>query len=199
MATTSESMRTERPGREVVITRVIKAPKEKLWKAWTDPQLFRRWWGPTEHTAPVAEAELRVGGKFRSSMRDRSGNDIWSTGTFREIEEPRRLVYGTSFSDPEGRIVPASYYGMKGDWPRETTVEVTLEDVREGTKMTVRHRGLPDDENSRQAEEGWNQSFDKLEDELLGTRGEERGPRSEEERRARREETEEPEKRRERQ
>jgi uncharacterized protein YndB with AHSA1/START domain len=146
---------------ELVITRVLDAPREAVWKAWTDPTRFTLWWGPEGFTSPACKIDLRVGGKYLACMRSPEGQDYWSTGAYREIVPKERIVYTDCFSDAEGNAVPASYYGMQGDWPPEMIVTVTFEEDGGKTKMTLRHDGIPPDTMS-DCEAGWSGSFDKL-------------------------------------
>lgn len=95
-------------------------------------------------------------------MRSPEGQDFWSTGIYREIIENERIVSTDSFSDPEGNPVPASYYGMSGEWPQELLVTITFEELDGGTKLTLRHSGIPAGEMRDMTKEGWNESFDKL-------------------------------------
>lgn len=149
-------------GRELVITRVFDAPRELVWKAWTDQQQLTRWWGPRDFTAPSCTIDLRVGGKYLFCMRSPDGQDYWSTGTYREIVPPARLVCTDSFADAQGNVVPASHYGMRDDMPLEMLVTVTLIENAGRTTMTLRHVGVPAGEMSEMTGQGWNQSFDKL-------------------------------------
>jgi len=71
--------------RELVITRVFEAPRERVWKAWSDAERLKRWWGPKHFTAPVCKIDFRVGGSYLSCMRSPEGQDYWSTGAYREI------------------------------------------------------------------------------------------------------------------
>ena len=87
----------------LTITRIFNAPRERVWRAWTEPEMLKKWWGPKGYTAPVAEIDLRVGGKYHACMRSPDGKDIWSIGTVKEIVRPERLVITDSFSDPEGK------------------------------------------------------------------------------------------------
>jgi len=161
MAETSNAPTT--PGQqELVITRVFDAPRELVWQAWTDPEMFTKWWGPKDYTTPHCEIDLRVGGKFLNCMRSSEGQDIWSTGIYREIVPLERIVCTDSFADEKGNVVPASHYGMSGDVPLEMLVTVTFEDLDGKTKMTLRHEGLPAGEMSDGASTGWSESFDKL-------------------------------------
>ncbi len=146
---------------ELVITRVFDAPRELVWKAWTEPEYFKRWWGPKNFTAPVCKIDLRVGGKYLNCMRSPEGKEYWGTGVYLEIVPPERLVYTDSFADEKGNKVPASHYEMPGDWPPELQVTVRLEEHEDRTKMTLTHKGLPD-EIKDMCRDGWSGSFDKL-------------------------------------
>lgn len=148
--------------RELIITRIFDAPRQLVWKAWTDSERVKRWWGPKNYTAPVCKIDLRVGGKNLYCMRSPEGQDYWSTGVYKEIVAPERIVCTDSFADAEGNVVPASHYGMGGDWPLELRVTVTFEEHAGKTKLTLKHAGIPAGQMSDSTEAGWNQSFDKL-------------------------------------
>jgi uncharacterized protein YndB with AHSA1/START domain len=168
MAERTEARTTVEEG-TVVIERVFDAPRELVWKAWSDPQMAMRWWGPEGFTAPAAEIDFRVGGKMLLAMQSpdfNEGRPIWSTGTYREIVPLERIVVTDSFADEKGTVVPATYYGMPDNFPLEMLVTVTFEDVDGKTKMTLRHEGLPAGEMREGAGTGWNESFDKLADSL---------------------------------
>lgn len=152
--------------RELVITRIFDAPRELVWKAWTEPEHVMRWWGPKGFTSPVCKIDLRVDGRYLNCMRSPEGQDFWSTGVYREIVEPERIVYTDSFSDAEGNVVPASHYGLSGDFPLELQVTVTFEEHEGKTKLTLRHVGIPSGADYDGAQQGWSESFDKLADKL---------------------------------
>jgi len=154
-------METQMQTNQLTITRTFHAPRELVWRAWTEPELYKRWWGPSHFTCPVAHIDLRVGGKYLSCMRSPDGQDFWSTGVYREIVPVERLVYTDCFADAEGNVVPASYYGMP-DMPLEMVVTITLVEQGDKTVMTLQHEGMPADEHGANAKEGWTQSFDKL-------------------------------------
>ncbi|MBI5649584.1 MAG: SRPBCC domain-containing protein [Chloroflexi bacterium] len=147
---------------DVIITRVFDAPRERVWRAWTDPAQVARWWGPKNFTAPVAQIDLRVGGKYVFCMHSPDGKDYYSTGVYRKIVPLSEIVCTDSFADENGNVVPASHYGMGDDFPLELQFIVTFEDDAGKTKMTLRHIGFPADGSIPQAETGWNESFDKL-------------------------------------
>jgi len=147
---------------DLVITRVFDAPRDLVWKAWTEPRHLMRWWGPKGFTAPAYKMDLRVGGEYLSCMRSPEGREFWSKGVFREIVPPERLVMTDSFADAEGNVVPASHYGMTDDMPLEMLITVTFEDDDGKTRLTLRHAGIPAGESREGAGAGWNESFDKL-------------------------------------
>lgn len=149
--------------REIVITRVFDTPRDLVFKAWTDPDHLKRWWGPKVFTTPYCTVDLRVGGLFRYCMRSPDGQDFWGRGIFREIVPPQRLVYVDEFTDADGNPVPASHYGMEGDWPPETLVTVTFEAEDGRTRMTLRHAGMPAGTHGEMAQAGWTESIDRLE------------------------------------
>ena len=160
MSTSNVKTNTEK---ELVIERIIDAPRERVWKAWTRPELVMKWWGPQYFTSPVAKIDLRVGGKYLFCMRSPEGQDFWSGGEYLEIVENKKIVYTDSFMDAEGNIVSGEFYGMGADFPRELVVTVTFEDDGAGkTRMTLKHSGLPEGEMREMTGSGWSTSFDKL-------------------------------------
>ncbi|NJC89242.1 MAG: SRPBCC domain-containing protein [Desulfuromonas sp.] len=148
--------------RELVITRIFSASRELVWKAWTEPERMMRWWGPKDFTAPFCKIDLRVGGNYLYCMRSPDGRDYWATGRYRDIVAPSRLIFTDSFADEKGNVVPASDYGMDGEWPLELLVMVTFEAETGQTRMTLRHIGIPAGEMREMCAAGWNESFDKL-------------------------------------
>jgi uncharacterized protein YndB with AHSA1/START domain/predicted enzyme related to lactoylglutathione lyase len=152
----------------IYITRTFNAPPEEVWKAWTDPESVKYWWGPKEFTAPYAKIDLKVGGTYLYAMRSPEGEDFWSTGVYQEIVPQERIVSTDSFADADGNVVPASHYSMKGEWPLELMVTVTFHKEDGKTRLTLQHQGFPDHENRDLAESGWKESLDKLASVLKG-------------------------------
>ena len=148
--------------RELVITRAFDAPRELVWNVWSDPLHLAKWWGPKDFTTPVCMIDFRVGGKYLYCMRSPEGRDCWNTGIYEEIVEPDRFSCTDSFADEEGNIVPASYYGMDGDWPLALHLTVIFEESEGGTKLTLRHTGIPAGQMSELTDAGWNESLDKM-------------------------------------
>jgi uncharacterized protein YndB with AHSA1/START domain len=148
---------------ELVITRIFDALREQIWKAWTDPVRCMKWWGPKNFTAPIIKNDLRVGGKYLNCMRSAEGQEVWSTGIYKEIVPLEKIVCTDSFADENGNVVHASHYGIPGnDFPMEMEVTVKLEDLSGKTKMMLTHVGLPGGEMQEMTSVSWNESFDKL-------------------------------------
>lgn len=150
----------------LIITRIFDAPVQQVWRAWTEPELMKLWWGPKSYSCPVAKIDLRVGGRSLACMRSADGKDIWSTGTYREIVPLKKIVTTDSFADASGNVIPASHYGMSGDFPLELLITVTFKEAGGRTKMVLNHEGMPSREHAADAEIGWNESFDKLAESL---------------------------------
>lgn len=159
---TQSSSPSDKATGEITITREFAAPRELVWKAWTDPDLLARWQGPKSFTAPSIKIDLRVGGNYLYCMRSPEGQDFWSTGRFLEVVEFERIVCTDSFADSAGNVVPASHYGMEGDMPLELRVEVDFKESDGKTLLTLRHLGMPAGSDRDLAVQGWNESLDKL-------------------------------------
>ena len=113
-------------GKEIVGVRVFDAPREMVFRAWTDPEALKAWWGPKGFTAHVCTIDLHGGGEYLYCMRSADGQDYWGTGVYREIVAPSLLVYSDSFADEQGNVVSSTHYGMSPDFPLEMQVTVTL-------------------------------------------------------------------------
>ena len=145
----------------VVIERIFDAPRELVWRALTDPERVKKWWGPEHYDCPAAKIDLRVGGSYRFAMRGPDGQTNWSGGVYREIVPLERIVWTDSFMDEDGNRIPASQLGIPGDWLDEQLVTMTLEDIDGKTKLTLHHEDMPN-EMAEDATAGWNSSLDKL-------------------------------------
>lgn len=146
--------------RTVSITRTFDIPLDTIWKAWTEPEYFKKWWGPNAYTCTYCKLDLKVGGKSLVNMRSDKGEETWSTLTYIEIIPGRRIIYEDNFSDSEGNAVQPSYYKMPGEWAKMiVTVELGEADGR--TRMTMRQEGIPA-EMYDDCVQGWQECFDKM-------------------------------------
>jgi len=144
--------------REVVITRVFDAPRELVFKAWTDPKIMKEWYGPKMFTNSVCELDVRVGGAWRIVMRGPDGVEYPGRGVYREIVKPERLVFTSEATDKDGKVILAGL----------ATATFFEEDGK--TKLTLRMRAtaMVDYAVAYLAgmEAGWSQSLEKLAEEL---------------------------------
>lgn len=147
---------------DVVIDRSFKAPIDLIWKMWSDPEHFKAWYGPRGATIPVAEFDLRVGGRRFVGMEVNTPNgamQMWFTGEHRTVDEPVQLAYSESMSDENGNVQSPSSMGMPEGHPTTTEVRVDLAVAGDLTKMVMTHIGIP---AGSPGELGWNMAFDKL-------------------------------------
>jgi uncharacterized protein YndB with AHSA1/START domain len=117
-----------------VISRVFDAPRDKVWKAWTEVEHLKQWWGPKGYVVTHCKIDLRPGGIMHYCLRSPDGNEIWGKFVYREIVKPQRLVWINSFSDKDGGT---TVHPMSPDWPREMFSVATFEEQGGKTKVTV--------------------------------------------------------------
>lgn len=146
--------------KQVVVSRSFDAPLELLWKAWTEPEHFMKWYGPKGFTTPTCEIDLRVGGRHLWSMKSPDGMQMYYTGVYKEIVPMERIVYSDSLSDAEGNVMSPSAMGMPEGSPASMDVTVTFAHEDGRTTVTVSHLGYG--EGAEHAGAGWDQAFDKL-------------------------------------
>ncbi|MES2393756.1 MAG: SRPBCC domain-containing protein [Acidobacteriota bacterium] len=147
----------------MVVTRIFDAPRELLWKAWTDPKYVMQWWGPNGFTAPVCKMDVRVGGKSLCCMKSPDGQEFWNAIEYHEIVPHEKIVSSMYFADAQGNKVEPETLGIEHE-AIEGAYDVTLfEDLGNGqTKLThIGNEPMESAKNSGQLE-GWNQILDKV-------------------------------------
>lgn len=144
----------------LILTRVLHAPRELVFAAWTDEEHFARWWGPHGATLPVCRLDARPGGAIHYCHRFGDHPDVWIGGVYREVAAPERIAFTCWFSDPAGGRVE------RPGFPAEMTISITLAPHPDGTRLTARHEGLISDQGEVQ---GWNESLDRLASHLAET------------------------------
>jgi uncharacterized protein YndB with AHSA1/START domain len=139
---------------ELVITRILNAPRSLVWKAWTDPKQVKQWWGPRGFTNPVCKLDLRPGGSIRIDMRGPDGTVFPMTGTYTEITKPKRLVF------------TSGALGKDGNPLFEVLTTVTFVQQGDKTALTVRARVISSTAAAAPhiagMNEGWSQTLDRL-------------------------------------
>src|SRR5688572_26783743 len=152
--------------RRMVMTRRFEAPPEKVWKAWTDGEQVKRWWGPTGFTCPVAEMDVRAGGASLVCMRAPAhfgGQDMYNTWTYTKVDQPRRLEYVLRFTDKDRGVLDPAAIGLPPGLPKEVPHTVELKDLGGGrTEVTITESGYTDDDIVKMSEMGLAQCLDKM-------------------------------------
>lgn len=141
--------------KEILLTRIFDAPRELVFKAWTDPGLVAQWWGPDMFTILTCEVDARTSGTIFIVMHGPDGVDYPMKGVFREIIPPERIVFFSIAMEDE-----------QGNSLMEVLTTVTLEEIDGKTKLTLRAeavKALPEAAFALSGmEAGWSQSIEKL-------------------------------------
>lgn len=133
-------------GFKLTVTRVIQAPVEMVFRAWTEPEQLRQWFGPAEATCLSLTADIKNGGAFRIHMVSKTGDHI-AIGEYLEIIPNQRLRFSWSWES----------YAMP-----DSVVTVVFEDLGPATRLTLIHEGLPDQEDAEQHTHGWTSLVEKF-------------------------------------
>lgn len=141
--------------RELVVSRIIDAPRALVFKAWTQPEHVARWWGPQGFTTIFCDMDIRVGGKYRCGMRSPQGTEHWRRGVYREIVEPERIVFTFAWEDANGN-------------PRhELLTTVTFAEHGEQTQLTLRQAVFETTEGRDDHVRGWTSCLQRFADYMI--------------------------------
>ena len=133
------------------IKRLIKAPRERVYAAWTDAAQMKQWFGPENVQTRDLIADARVGGTFRWDLTNPEGEEMTMRGEFRELQPDKKIVFTWQWEDDE-------------DWENHTSiVTVELFDADGGTELRLTHEQLPNEASRDGHTGGWNSALDKLE------------------------------------
>ena len=154
---------------EFTITRTIKAPLSRVWKAWTDESQLRQWWGPKGFDNLDVKLNLRVGGTMHYGLRSPDGVVFYGRFVFHEIVPQQRLVFVVSFAAKDGRAVRNPW---DSDWPLQLLTTIEFADLGGRTEVTVHWIPVNASDAEAQAFEkgldschkGWSGTFDNLDD-----------------------------------
>jgi uncharacterized protein YndB with AHSA1/START domain len=158
---------------ELVISRDFAAPRDLVWKAYTEPEHLNRWWGPKGMPTTTVKFDLRVGGMFLYRMQRPQG-DMWGKFVYKEIKAPEKLVFVNSFSSEQAEVTRAPFGGPWANWPLEIHNTVTFTQVGIGTRLELRSKPLNANDHEMQVfremqddvRAGTNATFDQLEQHL---------------------------------
>jgi uncharacterized protein YndB with AHSA1/START domain len=155
--------------KEFVIERVVAAPREEVWKAWTQAERLREWWGPKGFAVTYCKVKLRQGGGMHYCLKAPNGMDMWGKFVYQEIVKPEKLVFVSSFSDEKQNV---TRHPLNEGWPLQMMTTVTFEEQGgEKTKITVRWSPHAATEAERSVfdagfdsmRNGWTGTFEQLE------------------------------------
>ena len=153
--------------RPFIISRTFDAPRELMWKAWSERRRLMEWFGPQAFKMPAAKMDFRPGGSFHYCMESPDGNEMWGKFVYREIIAPEKIVLVNSFSDESGGI---TRHPMSATWPLEILSTFTLTEENGRTTATVHWLPLNATEEERKTfdaahegmKQGWTGTFDQL-------------------------------------
>jgi uncharacterized protein YndB with AHSA1/START domain len=129
-------MSADAKSEDFVISRMLDAPRDRVWQALTQPEHMQEWWSPTGFTMIAATVDLRPGGIFHCGLRSVDGYKMWGKFVYQEIAVAERLVFVNSFSNAAGGV---TRHPIVPTWPLETLITVNLDDEPGGkTKLSVR-------------------------------------------------------------
>ena len=151
---------------DVVVTRVLNAPVEEAWKAWSDTAYVTRWWGPTGFTSPSAEMDFRVGGASLVCMRapaEYGGQDMYHAWSYASIDLHERIEFVSNFADKDGTHINPAAMGMPPGVPHDVPHVVIFEAAgASGTQMTVTEYGYTTEQARDLSTAGMEQCLDKM-------------------------------------
>ncbi len=131
----------------LTMSRIIRAPREDVFSAWTNPEKLKQWWGPGPVSCPEAHVDLREGGEYRLANKQTDGSIIWISGRFERVREPEELAYTWTVS------------GL----PHEPTlVRVKFLPHPDGTELVLTHERFAEASVRDMHEQGWGGCLDKL-------------------------------------
>jgi len=157
----------DKPDRPFVIARTIDAPRDLVWKAWTERERMMQWFGPKTFKITSATQDLRPGGFFHYRMVALDGKEMWGKWTYREIVPPQRIVWVNSFSDASGGL---GRHPFAPEWPAEMLATVTFAEHEGKTFITMSWYPINATEDERKVFDtgresmkgGWTGTMDRL-------------------------------------
>jgi len=149
---------------EVHITHIFNAPRELVFRAWTDPDQLVKWYAPYGCTIHFSKIEARNGGTFLSCISNPQFGDCWGKGVYTEVVFPERIEFSMIVSDENGNTVEPTEAGMDPDWPLETKVIITFSELDGMTRLTLHQTVSQNLAKKTGAYPSWIQMFERLEE-----------------------------------
>jgi uncharacterized protein YndB with AHSA1/START domain len=150
----------------MVTSRVFDASVEQVWKAWSDSELVKQWWGPTGFTSPFANMDFRVGGTSLVCMRapqEYGGFDMYNTWTYTRIVPQDLIEFVQHFTDKDGNKIDPSSMGVPPDVPAEVPHRIVFKSLDAGkTEIHITEYGYNSEATVNQSKMGMDQCLDKM-------------------------------------
>jgi uncharacterized protein YndB with AHSA1/START domain len=153
----------------LVVKRILNAPVERVWRAWTEPQHIMRWWGPQYYTSPTCHIDLREGGQMIFAMQappEQGGAVHYNGGVFTSIVLHERLEFTMWIADAEGEPIDPAEIGLDPAFPAEIRTSVVFKPIGQMTELTITEYDWPIGQMYVYSLAGMHQSVDKLADSL---------------------------------
>ena len=155
--------------KELFITHLFDAPRELVFRAWTDPEQLIHWYAPDGCTIEFKTIEVREGGTFHSCIHDPIHGDCWIKGVYEEVVFPERLVFSMVLTNEHGYSVESTDVGKPADWPKETITTVTFTAIKNQTTLSI-HQTVPEEDAKQTgAYQSWIKMFNRLNIILTGS------------------------------
>lgn len=154
---------------DLIVKRIVDAPIEMVWKAWTEPERVARWWGPKYYTSPWCKIDLRVGGKYIFCMRaptEMGGQDSYTAGVYMKIAPLELLEFTQGLADADGNRIDPAQAGMPADFPKELRTTVAFKAKGSMTELTITEYEWPVGQMYVYSLAGMHQCIDKLAESL---------------------------------
>jgi uncharacterized protein YndB with AHSA1/START domain len=150
---------------DLVVKRIIDAPLELVWKAWTEPEHVMKWWGPKHYTSPWCKIDLREGGKYVFAMRaptEQGGQESYTAGVYKKIVPMEYLEFTQSLSDKDGNPIDPTEVGMPPEFPEEIRTSIVFKAKGDMTELTITEYDWPMSQMYVYSLAGLHQTIDKL-------------------------------------
>ncbi len=146
----------------VHLSRLYYAPCETVFGAWSSADALKRWYAPYGCTVEIKHFDFRTGGTFLLCIRNPDYPDCWCTGTYHEIDAPKRIAFSMALCDEEGRLLDSDDAGKDADWPAETIVIVEFAEEDGQTMLSLHQNALESVAVRTGAHAGWLQMLERL-------------------------------------
>jgi len=155
-----------------VITRLVDAPRELVWKVWTQAEHLQQWFGPKGFAMPIGQLDFKAGGSFLYCLRSANGYEMWAKWLFREIVKSEKIVLVQHFSNNKGAVMPPPF---DDPWPTYMLLTITFAERAEKTLVTISSRAYNANEVERKTfdsnhasmQQGWRGTFEQLDRHLV--------------------------------